>query len=75
LMGLTLLAFPAVPCAHIAEVGEVSVQPTPEIKKLFEAFAGDWDTGEKRERTQFSRTEASAKEDRTYGGEPAAPCW
>ena len=53
LMALTLVAFPAVVCAQIAEVGEANVQPTPEIKKLFEAFAGDWDTSEKRERTQF----------------------
>ena len=53
LMALTLVAFPAVVCAQIAEVGEANVQPTPEIKKLFEAFASDWDTSEKRERTQF----------------------
>jgi hypothetical protein len=36
-----LVAFPAVVCAQIAEVGEANVQPTPQIKKLFEAFAGD----------------------------------
>jgi len=41
LTALMLLAFPAVVCAQIAEVGEANVQPTPEIKKLFEAFAGD----------------------------------
>jgi hypothetical protein len=35
------VAFPAVVCAQIAEVGEANVQPTPQIKKLFEAFAGD----------------------------------
>jgi hypothetical protein len=29
------------------------VQPTLEIKKRFEALAGDWDTSENRERTQF----------------------
>jgi hypothetical protein len=29
------------------------VQPTLEIKKWFEALAGDWDTSENRERTQF----------------------
>jgi hypothetical protein len=34
-------------------IGEANVQPTPEIRRLFEAFAGDWDTSEKRERTQF----------------------
>ena len=52
-MGLTLVAFPAVVCAQITEVGEVSVQATPEIKKLFEAFARDWHTSENREQTQF----------------------
>jgi hypothetical protein len=31
----------------------VNVQPTPEIKKLFEALAGDRDTSEKREHTRF----------------------
>jgi hypothetical protein len=51
LMALTLVAFPAVVCAQIAEAGKANVQPAPEIKKLFEAFAGDWDTSEKRERT------------------------
>jgi hypothetical protein len=29
------------------------VRPTPEIKRLFDAFAGEWDTTEKRERTRF----------------------
>jgi hypothetical protein len=52
-MALTLVAFAAVVCVQIAEAGEANVQPTPEIKKLFEAFAGDWDTSENRERTQF----------------------
>jgi hypothetical protein len=52
-MALTLVAFPAVVCAQITEFGEANVQPTPEIKKLCEALAGDWDTSEKREPTQF----------------------
>jgi hypothetical protein len=52
-MALTLVAFPAVLCAQIAEAGEANGQPTPEIKKSFEAFAGDWDTSENREQTQF----------------------
>lgn len=39
--------------AQVKEIGEVNVQPAPEIKRLFEAFGGDWDTSEKRERTQF----------------------
>jgi len=53
LMALMLVSFPAVVSAQVAEIGEANVQPSPEIKKLFEAFAGDWDTSEKRERTQF----------------------
>jgi hypothetical protein len=52
-MALTLVAFPAVVCAQIAEAGEAKLQPSPEIKKLFEVFAGDWDTSGNRERTQF----------------------
>jgi hypothetical protein len=52
-MALMLVSFPAVVGAQVAEIGEANVQPTPEIKKLFEAFAGDWDTSEKGERTQF----------------------
>ena len=50
---LALFAFPAIPNAQVKEIGETSVQPTPEIKKLFEALGGDWDTTEKREHTQF----------------------
>jgi hypothetical protein len=53
LMALMLAAFPAAVSAQVAEIGEANVRPTPEIKKLFEALAGDWDTSEKRERTQF----------------------
>jgi hypothetical protein len=52
-LGLALIAFPAGPRAQLKEIGEVNVQPTPEIKKLFEALAGDWDTSEKREHTRF----------------------
>jgi hypothetical protein len=50
---LALIAFPAGPRAQLKEIGEVNVQPTPEIKKLFEALAGDWDTSGKREHTRF----------------------
>jgi hypothetical protein len=53
---LILLAstiFPAWLCGQAKEIGEANVQPTPETKRLFEAFAGDWDTSEKREQTQF----------------------
>jgi hypothetical protein len=35
------------------EITNLPARPTPEIKRLFEAFAGDWDTTEKRERTRF----------------------
>ena len=52
-MALTPVAFPAVLGVQTAGTGEANVQPTPEIKKLFEAFAGDWDTSENREQTQF----------------------
>jgi hypothetical protein len=52
-LALALIAFPAGLRAQVKEIGEVNVQPTPEIKRLFEALAGDWDTSEKRERTQF----------------------
>jgi hypothetical protein len=38
---------------HVSEIRETNVQPVPEIKRLFVAFAGDWDTQEKREKTQF----------------------
>jgi hypothetical protein len=47
-----LIAFPAL-SAQVKEIGEADIQPTPEIKRLLEAVGGDWDTSEKRERTQF----------------------
>jgi hypothetical protein len=50
---LALIVFPAGPAAQVREIGETNVRAAPEIKKLFEAFTGDWDTSEKRERTQF----------------------
>lgn len=53
LMVLMLIAFPAGLRSQVKEIGDVHVQPTAEIKKLFDAFAGDWETSEKRERTQF----------------------
>ena len=52
-LALALIVFPAWPSAQVKEIGEANVQPTPEIKRLFQALAGDWDTSEKRERTQF----------------------
>jgi len=64
-MALTLVAFPAVVCAQIAEGREANLQPTPEIKKLFEAFAGDCDTSGNRERTQcFPKATPAAQPDR-----------
>jgi hypothetical protein len=39
--------------AQVNESREVNAQPTPELKKLFSSLAGDWDTQEKREKTQF----------------------
>jgi hypothetical protein len=50
---LVLIIFPAATRAQVKEIGEAETQPAPEIKRLFEAFGGDWDTSEKRERTQF----------------------
>jgi hypothetical protein len=50
---LALMVFSAQLRAQVKELGEANVAPAPEIKRLFEAFAGDWDTSEKRERTQF----------------------
>jgi len=36
---------------QVKEVGEQGVGPTPEMKKLFDSFAGDWDSSEVMERT------------------------
>jgi len=38
---------------QIKEIGEGNARPAPEIKRLFEALGGDWDTTETFERTQF----------------------
>jgi len=35
-----LIAFPAL-SAQVKEIGEADIQPTPEIKRLFEAVGGD----------------------------------
>jgi hypothetical protein len=53
LLFLSLIALPTQVRAQVREIGEVDVRPIPEIKRLFEALAGDWDTIEKREHTQF----------------------
>ena len=39
--------------AQVPEIGVTDLQPTPEIKKLYESLGGDWDTSEKREHTRF----------------------
>jgi hypothetical protein len=53
LLFLLLIACPAHLSAQVPEIGETTVQPAPEIKRLFSALAGDWDTHENRERTQL----------------------
>jgi hypothetical protein len=56
ILGSILLALIALPerfAAQVLDPEERNVQPAPEIRRLFEAFAGDWDTSEKRERTRF----------------------
>jgi len=50
---VALTASPTRVPGQVGEIGETNVQPVPEVKRLFEAFAGDWDTQEKREKTQF----------------------
>lgn len=53
---LVLLLLAMVPNAiwgQLKEVGEQNVRPVPEMEKLFNSFAGDWDTSELRERTQL----------------------
>lgn len=50
---LALILFPAGLHAQVKEIGEIQVQPVPEIKRLFETLGGDWNTTEKRERTRF----------------------
>lgn len=39
--------------AQVNKSREMNAQPTPEMKKLFSSLAGDWDTQEKREKTEF----------------------
>ena len=51
------------------------MQPTPEIKKLFEALAGIGTPAKKGSTRDFFRTEASARADRTCGSRLAGPCW
>jgi hypothetical protein len=50
---LALLHIPVASRAQLPETGESNARPIPEIKRLYEAFAGDWDTSEQRERTQL----------------------
>jgi putative ABC transport system permease protein len=50
---LLALLFPRRADGQLETVGEANTSPTTEIKKLFESLAGEWDTTEKKERTQF----------------------
>lgn len=50
---LALLVFPAGVYPQVAGSAGTSLRPVPEMKRLFETFGGDWDTTEKREKTQF----------------------
>src|SRR5437868_5228417 len=50
---IALLIFPTKFCAQVPEIAQTDVRPSAEMKKLFDALGGDWDTSEKRERTQF----------------------
>jgi hypothetical protein len=61
LLLLALAALPGRVLSQVKEIGEANVRPTQETKRLFEAFAGDWDTREKRERTQFFPTGGERK--------------
>jgi hypothetical protein len=53
LVTLAIVCFAAGLGGQVKEIGESGIQPTAEIKRLYEALGGDWDTSEKRERTQF----------------------
>jgi hypothetical protein len=53
LLSLALAALPGRVLSQVKEIGETNVRPTQETKRLFEGLAGDWDTSENRERTQF----------------------
>lgn len=52
-MLLLVLVSPVALWGQLEAIGEQGVDPAPEIKKLYDDFAGDWDTTEHRERTQF----------------------
>jgi hypothetical protein len=53
---------------------EANVQPTSEIRRLFEAFSGDWTRVKKESARSFFRMEANARADPMCGWQPAAPC-
>lgn len=50
---LALVLHSASDAAQVSEIGEANIKPTPEMKRLFEALAGEWDSTEKRELTRF----------------------
>ena len=39
--------------AQVKEIGQTTVQPVPEIKRLYDALGGEWNVTEHRDRTQF----------------------
>ena len=52
---LTFMYFAVLPGlpAQVPEIGDASLKPVPEMQRLYDSLAGDWDTIEKFEHTQF----------------------
>jgi hypothetical protein len=72
---VALFHIPVASRAQLPETGESSVRPIPEIKRLYEAFAGDWGTSEQGNGRSFFRMAANARAERMCVWRPAAPCW
>jgi len=53
LFSLVLLVVPCPGRTQVKGNREAELRPTREMQRLFDSFAGDWDTSEKREKTQF----------------------
>ena len=47
LVSLALITVPAVSRAQLPVIGESNARPIPEIKRLYGAFAGYWDSARK----------------------------
>ena len=60
---------------QVKEVGEQNVGPTPEMKKLFDSFAGDWDSSELMERRLCFPRAVKEKAEQIFGWHPVARCW